>query len=349
VKLLIENGADVRQTPVKEAFDSWNPEIIDCFIEHGADMETAYPLAKALSAGIRPALGTLMKYRDRFPSFQEQANIALRYHCTKGRQRWVALLLWAGADPFVPGEDEINAKPIPDEPGLTAVEFAALYDHHELFALPIFKKIFKHSGMRGVLAYPEKPRAAETIRAVLKAGLIPNDQANGGSSAVQKLLEQLTHCQHIRLSVRSGLDTVDHARVRASLASLKALIEYGALWRPQHRSEVFLARKGLRFVTTGEAEDFVITLCFARACSREAFDLLLGGDVIFKVLHAWRKIESMAKMLPSYPVPKGPDSRRNSGAEKTRGGTTDSPHGRKVVPEAGGATPAGRLNSARQP
>src|SRR5690606_15564228 len=127
VELLVAHGADVRRTPVEEAFDSWDAGIVECFIEHGADMETGRPLAAALSSGMWPALGILKRHRDRFPSFQEQANIALRHQCREGSARWVSLLLWAGADPFLPGEDEYDEEPEPGDPGLSAVEFAALY------------------------------------------------------------------------------------------------------------------------------------------------------------------------------------------------------------------------------
>ena len=34
------------------------------------------------------------------PAVREQANIALRYHCKEGNVKWIALMLWAGADPY---------------------------------------------------------------------------------------------------------------------------------------------------------------------------------------------------------------------------------------------------------
>jgi hypothetical protein len=58
-------------------FETWQPDIMKWFIEQGADVETDNPLAFALCNRIRTALGVFKSYKDRFPSFQEQANMAL--------------------------------------------------------------------------------------------------------------------------------------------------------------------------------------------------------------------------------------------------------------------------------
>ena len=310
VELLVAHGADVRRTPVEEAFYSWDPGIVECFIEHGADMETGRPLAQALSSGIRPALGIQKRHQDRFPSFREQANIALRYHCKEGSRRWVALLLWAGADPFMPGESEYNEEPVPGEPGLTAVEFAALYGHYELLSLPFFVKNRTHPGMRGGLCHGDSPKGAETIRTLLKAGLDPADQPNGGSSAVQRMLEQLFLCHHFFCAPPRGPGSVDRSKLEPIKDSLSALVGNGALWRPQDRTEVMRARQGMRDLPKEDVAEIVMLICSAKACSREAMDILFDGDIGFKVLDECAKIERLMEKLPSCPVPKGPGRRK---------------------------------------
>ena len=79
VKLLVEKGASIRSIDIASVFASWQPEMVEYFIDQGADLETGNPVAWALCHKIRPALGLLKRYSERFPSFQEQANIALRH------------------------------------------------------------------------------------------------------------------------------------------------------------------------------------------------------------------------------------------------------------------------------
>jgi hypothetical protein len=105
IKLLVENGADVRSADMSLVFDSWDPAIMEYFIDQGADVETGFPLAGALCWKMQTASGVFKRHIDRFPSFQEQMNMALRHHCKTGNLKWVSLLLWAGADPFAKGPD----------------------------------------------------------------------------------------------------------------------------------------------------------------------------------------------------------------------------------------------------
>jgi Ankyrin repeats (3 copies) len=84
IKLLVENGADARSVEMICVFDTWDPAIMEYFIDQGADVETDYPLATALCWKIRTALGVFKRHKDRFPSFQDQINIALRHHCREG-------------------------------------------------------------------------------------------------------------------------------------------------------------------------------------------------------------------------------------------------------------------------
>jgi hypothetical protein len=95
VTLLIEHGADINSVDMEEVFHTWNNDIVEYFIEKGANLEWGDPLAAALCSRIRTALAIYMRYKDRFPSFQEQVNIALRHHCREGNLKWVSLMLWA--------------------------------------------------------------------------------------------------------------------------------------------------------------------------------------------------------------------------------------------------------------
>lgn len=134
VELFVDHGADIHQVSMNDVFDTWDNEIVEYFIQKGADLETDDPLAYALCSRIRPALGILKRHEARFPSFHEQVNIAFRYHCKEGNLKWVSLTLWAGADPYARGPDIPGDKPDPDE-DCSGLELAALYGHYEIFKL----------------------------------------------------------------------------------------------------------------------------------------------------------------------------------------------------------------------
>lgn len=87
IKLLVEHGVDARSVDMTWVFDSWDPAIMEYFIDQGADLETGYPLAGALCWKIRTALGVFKRHNNRFPSFQDQVNMALRHHCKGGESQ----------------------------------------------------------------------------------------------------------------------------------------------------------------------------------------------------------------------------------------------------------------------
>jgi len=131
VELLVEHGADPTSADMRLVFGTYSPELIDYFILNGADAETQHPLAFSLIEKKRPAIGAFKRHRKRVPSFQEQADIALRYFSMEGDKKWVALLLWAGADPYSVGPVFPPFEPDPDE-DLCAVEIAIQDGHYDL-------------------------------------------------------------------------------------------------------------------------------------------------------------------------------------------------------------------------
>ena len=56
VKLLVEHGYDPAAVDLREVFDTWDPDLMENFIDRGADAETGRPLAYALCHRIRTAL-----------------------------------------------------------------------------------------------------------------------------------------------------------------------------------------------------------------------------------------------------------------------------------------------------
>src|SRR5262249_31334717 len=111
------------------------PQIVESLVDRGADLRKGNPLAYALCQRIQTALRILKRYRGQFPDLQSQADIALRHHCKEGNLKWVSLLLWAGADPYSRGPDNYDEEPDSDCHSISAVGYAALYEHDEVFRL----------------------------------------------------------------------------------------------------------------------------------------------------------------------------------------------------------------------
>jgi hypothetical protein len=63
IELLVEHGADVPSVDITWVFDSWDPAIMEYFIDQGADVETGYPLAGVLCWKIRTALGVFKRHK----------------------------------------------------------------------------------------------------------------------------------------------------------------------------------------------------------------------------------------------------------------------------------------------
>ena len=186
VELLVNHGADIHSVSMDEVFDTWNNDIVEFFINKGADLETGAPLAVALCSRIRTALAIFKRYQYRFQSFQEQVNIALRYHCKEGNLKWVSLMLWAGGDPYAKGPYwPFDADP---EDYSSALELAALYEHFDIFKL---KAIRLDSNRPTLVSFSEMHvtiNNSSLLKMLLEHGFSPRTLEDGGSSLIQSRL-----------------------------------------------------------------------------------------------------------------------------------------------------------------
>ncbi len=109
VELLVSYGAEIRSVPLCDVLLTWEPQMIQFFLDHGADVITGAPFACAFRERVRTALRPYVEYKkahsELAPALQEQADRALRYFCYEGDLKWVSLLLWAGANPRSHGPD----------------------------------------------------------------------------------------------------------------------------------------------------------------------------------------------------------------------------------------------------
>jgi Ankyrin repeats (3 copies) len=277
VGLLVDNGADVRSVSMVEVFDCWQPEIMEFFIEHGADVETGNPLAYALCHRIRTALRIFKQYKDRFPSFQEQANIALRHHCAEGNIKWVSLMVWAGADPNAPGPSDFDAEPSVEE-DVSGLELAAICERFGVFDL---KSIHVDPASRiagSVLRCACSAKTTDQLERFIRRGFRLNDQANGGSSLFAHILERMSwnYMSYYRRSDKNN----DSEESREKLKMIHLIAKHGAKWIPAASHEPGGSRRALLRMTPDYTAEFVWIMAKYQACTRGVIKSLLAASSI---------------------------------------------------------------------
>jgi len=129
VNLLLEHGADLRSVPLADVLLSWDPKLIQLFLEGEADVLDGLPFTIAFCAKVRTALRPFINFKQSHSELgtelQEQMDRALRHFSREGDLKWVSLLLWAGSDPRSTGPSGMDE----DDPEsyVSAVEQAAAF------------------------------------------------------------------------------------------------------------------------------------------------------------------------------------------------------------------------------
>ena len=295
-RLLVEHGADVKSVEMSSVFHTWQSRLIMFFVERGADVETGYPLAQAFCDRVWPALRVYKQFKDRFPSFPEQANIALRYHCRKGDLKWVPLMLWAGADPYAKGPDRPEDEPEPDY-DRNALELAACYGHFDVFGLKAIQCNTNHDRAREPLRIACKNANADFMQFLLDRGYSANDQINGGSSYMTLLLSSMGWES---LKKHACFDT---PHTREKLKIIHILAKHGARWMPEDENQMNQVRNSLLRLEPTYTVELVWIMAKFGGCTHSVIEALLNPRSIQKHLswHIERAAELMAR-LPQEPT-----------------------------------------------
>jgi hypothetical protein len=299
IQLLVKLGADVRSVEMTSVFDSWDPAIMEYFIEHGADVETGNPLAFALSYKIRTVLGVFKRYKDRFPSFQEQVNIALRHHCKEGNLKWVSLLLWAGADPYVKGPDSPEAEPDPDE-DICALEYAALYKHFEIFKLKQIRITPEHPIAQELLRNACRAENADFLIDLIKQGFKPAQQQDRGSSLIRTCIRCMTWSWDRSWLDRDRNRDIDSSHSRETIKMIYILAQHGARWMPGESYEINDVRRCFLKMSNDYIVEFIWIMSKFNACTRENIEQLIRTPAIRR--HIAKHQSRINELLDDFPL-----------------------------------------------
>jgi ankyrin repeat protein len=296
--LLVKNGAEISSVDMETVFDSWNTDIVEYFIAHGADVETGHPLAHALCSGIRPALGLLKRYKDRYPSFQEQANIALRHHCLKGSVKWTALMLWAGADPYAKGPASPGEDPDPDEDN-NALELAAFFGHSDIFKLKILRLDPKRPGADSLLRSACHAEEADILKILLEKGFDPKEREDIGSSLIEATLSGMSWDSDFDpfSYTKRQRKNLDKSHCREKIKMLHMLVRHGAKWEPEKSHGVDFARGCLLKMIPDYTMEFIWIMTGYKACSPKNIEELLRTPSIRSLIS--NHLPRIAEMMES--------------------------------------------------
>lgn len=299
IKMLVEHGADVRRVDMREVFYTWDPEIIDYFIEQGADVETGNPLAYALSRGVRTALGVYKRFNERVPDFKRQLDHALRYHCHEGDLKWVSLLLWAGADPYAGGQCDPDYSYCGDDEAC-AIEYAIISGHLDVVRMKKMPHDPHNPKAFQCLENACTARNAAFAEHLLKRGYIVNDRPDGTSSQVSAIYSSVPRrVAHYNLTkpVSEWVieRPVDEQAVAEKAKILALILEHGARWRPVDKKEYQGMRKAMNQMDTGVTLDFVGLMVKHKACERAAMEELFRTESLR--VHCWKHIGEIYELI----------------------------------------------------
>ncbi|MFZ2493483.1 MAG: hypothetical protein WA208_18550 [Thermoanaerobaculia bacterium] len=136
VELLMKWGADPLRLNPYDVLDSYDADLYERFWTLGLDFARNHALARMLAgqSSNRPAYGWARRHNTE-PKVARELAIALVHAVAENRERAVALLVWAGADPRRPAPDLRYMRADEDEPDedcLTAIEYAVMYGYGHL-------------------------------------------------------------------------------------------------------------------------------------------------------------------------------------------------------------------------
>ena len=186
VSLLLEHGADLKSVPLADVLLTWEPKLIQLFLDGGVDVLEGLPFTVAFCAKVRTALRPFINFKQAHSELesqlQEQLERALRHFAREGDLKWVSLLLWAGATARSTGPSGTNE----DDPEsyVSALEQAAASSHVEI--LKTFKLNRERDDLSRLLCEASFGQSSDVLVYLLELGARPNDRANGGSSSLSR-------------------------------------------------------------------------------------------------------------------------------------------------------------------
>jgi hypothetical protein len=228
VDLLLAQGAKVAGIDFADVCRTVDLAVMERYLRAGVDPARDNAFARALhDIKARPLLGFYRQFCEEYPVLHAQASLALSEAVKEGKPRWVALLRWAGADPFLEVPDRLYDAnwDFSCRLGFCAADHACWAQTPEL--LKALKLRPNPAEAQQLLRSAALCASPEIMRAVVR--LLPAGSINAGErnacEAVDPLLDDFGRYAAGQRDERMG-------RVAACL---EILLDAGARWSPEPR------------------------------------------------------------------------------------------------------------------
>lgn len=317
VSLLIEQGADVNRVSMRSVIETGHAEIIDLFLSNGASLVRDNPIAWGLIRKVRPTLGLLKRFAPEHPELMRQADIALRHHAAEGNSKWVALMLWAGANPWARGTDRVEDTGHVDEDerdggGLSAMALLIIHGRID---------ILRNKKLLAAID-PARPEAPDLIRdachapdsqvlhLLLERGHSPRRLPDRGTAAIGSLLHSmswdLSFGHQSTWSSTSFDKGIDSSRARERMKMLHMIVAQGARWLPDDPHAIGDARRCLLKMAPAYVLEFVwLMQRYTAARRRDVQELLRTPAMVRHLSGELDRAVSIASAIPDDPPGSG--------------------------------------------
>lgn len=222
--------------------------------------------------------------------------------------KWVSLMLWAGADPFSPGLSDPGEARYDDEEPLTALGWAALYNHYDVFFLKPIRTQLPGPHASEILRYLTSGKGLDVLKQFLEKGIDPNDQDGGGCSAIPSCVEAMTWgggldvYQGWNYGARRG--EIDTSASRDRMKAIHLFARHGGKWMPADKRKVGDVRRSLLKMTPDYTVEFVWIMQKYASCKREpVVELLRTPSIRTHVASHWERLRQLIDAWNEDPEP----------------------------------------------
>ncbi len=235
-RLLLDRGVPVNSVDFESVCYSGDSELIQLFLDRGADPFDDYPVYRGFLHCLKPIISVYKANIEVKPALQLQADMALCYFAKEDNLRGVSLLLWAGARPDVPLPEDDSK----NEFGGSCALVEAVRAGH----LSVLKRLKPER-------YPDKfPELLQACSSGSSAKILeylltlfPNltSLPDTGSSVLEHAIWQMSWAA----DPRSIFGTRSSEKIDACIDAIEILVKHGAKWKPASTS-VNSARRDFR-------------------------------------------------------------------------------------------------------
>lgn len=226
-ELLGQRGARPKPMDFETSCDKLDLFMMERQLRAGTNPNDGNVFAQVLdSKKARPLLGFFRQFRDEFPALEDQAALALAEAVKQRQVRWVALLAWAGADPFRPVPNDLSSPfPVDPEDCTTAAQEAAWINNPEILKVLHLKPTPAQAlDLLSTLSYRHDAKFFQHLLGIIPQALI-NDTPRASSKVLESLVGQHPH--------RNFITNVPDEKANAeNLQCLELLLNAGARWNP---------------------------------------------------------------------------------------------------------------------